>query len=870
MDNDDERDPDIVRGRQVSVSQNGRRIRQTARSPVKKGKTRLCVPAVALPDWSPSAEWEDINLEDIEMIMEEEIPKEPTKTGKRYKASDAPLLEWLPYCPEYVREMLRLEGRGDAMDRPCPSCRSHPEVDEESERAEALFRCRECFGGILECKRCCLRHHSLLPIHRIQMWNGTHFEDVSLREMGLRIQLGHMYDDCVNPAPAGKHFTVLHTTGLHRVSVDYCNCERAVPRRVQLLRAGWFPATVHFPATCTTIELLRHYHCLTLTAKLSVHEFYLTMERLTDNLGIKTPKTRYRAFGRMVNEFQHIRLMKHAGRGNLSNGVETTGPGDLALRCAACPDPEENLPEDWQNADEETKQMYSLLVLLDANFRLKNRMRSSEAADPGLHTGKAYFVEQSAYKTHLDKYISQPLTSSCSGFNAVTHAESKSTRGLRYTGVGMCVCARHEFVRPVGVGDLLQGEKFCIMDYLLLSSIAPVKVENLMVIYDIACQWKVKFRDRMADMPSRLQIPSSVKIDYAIPKCHAPAHKQSCQTPHSLSLIPGVGRTDGEGIERDWSEFNGIANSTKEMGPCTRHDTLDDHFGHHNWRKTVGFGLQRKLMLGLIEHRHQAALHDEFTRSLDPGYEEKWTSLILAWEKDKDSFNPYELGDVPHKTENNIKFEMIEEERLEMLRKERPDLGLNQGPSAYITGALTTELPGLGVIAEGGLALNDVTPTGFLSLGLIVEEAQRRIRVQAAIPNPTRSQVAELQQKRVQCQKLIRRFRKLQKIYMPVVESLLTSDPTLARGSSTKGAAGKKSKQPASLDVEDTLLWMPSSIPEEMRAAVCKPHGLLEKEARLREAQCYDALEKIRCVQRARTHLSAFKKQNLRGQRENT
>ena len=54
--------------------------------------------------------------------------------------------------------------------------------------------------------------------------------------------------------------------------------------------------------------------------------------------------------------------------------------------------------------------------------------------------------------------------------------------------------------------------------------------------------------------------------------------------------MPGVGRTDGEGIERNWSEINRVANSTKEMGPGARHDTIDDHFGHHNFRKFVGLG----------------------------------------------------------------------------------------------------------------------------------------------------------------------------------------------------------------------------------------------------------------------------------------
>jgi Kyakuja-Dileera-Zisupton transposase len=92
-------------------------------------------------------------------------------------------------------------------------------------------------------------------------------------------------------------------------------------------------------------------------------------------------------------------------------------------------------------------------------------------------------------------------------------------------------------------------------------------------------------------MPESLRLnKGNVEVSFGVPKFHIPAHKLPCQAPHSLNLMLGVGRTDGEGIERNWAEINAVANSTKEMGPGSRHDTLDDHFGHHNWRKYVGFG----------------------------------------------------------------------------------------------------------------------------------------------------------------------------------------------------------------------------------------------------------------------------------------
>lgn len=90
--------------------------------------------------------------------------------------------------------------------------------------------------------------------------------------------------------PVPKLFTVLHTNGIHLVAVDYCNCERRISRRTQILRASWYPATVHYPATCATLQLLRHFHGLSLCSKVSAHEYYLNMERMTDNARVVLPK----------------------------------------------------------------------------------------------------------------------------------------------------------------------------------------------------------------------------------------------------------------------------------------------------------------------------------------------------------------------------------------------------------------------------------------------------------------------------------------------------------------------------------------------------------------------------------------------------
>lgn len=93
---------------------------------------------------------------------------------------------------------------------------------------------------------------------------------------------------CVNPRE--QEFTVIHTNGIHRVTICYCDCDCAVSRRQQLLRHRWYPATVHVPQTCATFEVLNQFHLLTLTSKLAVFAFYTTLERLTDNTGLDVPR----------------------------------------------------------------------------------------------------------------------------------------------------------------------------------------------------------------------------------------------------------------------------------------------------------------------------------------------------------------------------------------------------------------------------------------------------------------------------------------------------------------------------------------------------------------------------------------------------
>jgi hypothetical protein len=73
----------------------------------------------------------------------------------------------LGYREEYILEDLRHEGLGDFQDVPhCPTCAdSRP----PGEARAPIYRCKECFGQLMECAHCCLERHQRLPLHVIQV-----------------------------------------------------------------------------------------------------------------------------------------------------------------------------------------------------------------------------------------------------------------------------------------------------------------------------------------------------------------------------------------------------------------------------------------------------------------------------------------------------------------------------------------------------------------------------------------------------------------------------------------------------------------------------------------------------------------------------
>ncbi|KAJ7817192.1 hypothetical protein B0H14DRAFT_3474825 [Mycena olivaceomarginata] len=465
----------------------------------------------------------------------------PLDPGPRKgRDSDHPMAQWVPRRQRFLKELLRLEGHGDHRHQSkCANC--------DVAAAAAAWRCRDCFTDALFCQACLVRLHRDNPLHRVEVWkDAALFERVTLKSLGLRIQLGHGRNS-ICPGTVAKRaavlgdepgdgwdasggpeterrswedFCIVESNGIHEVALDFCSCGRAEDHDVQLLRARLYPATTTSPATVATFGVLRDFHLLSLEAKSSAYHFYNKLARQTDNSGVFQPQ-----------------MLKQAGRGHAADGIEGTKVGECALLCPACPQPGKNLPTDgsWKLVPRERRFLYALFLALDANFRMKRKNASSEADDPSLGDGIVFFSQVDEYMVHLDKHWDlEQEKSTCVAHDAVDEPDRESF-GMASSGIGTVDCVWHNMKRPNRVGNLQKGERYINIDYMLWKSLANHDdIIQLFISYDIF---------------------------------HLPAHIEACNILFSFNLAPYVGQTDGEAPERGWANANPLTTSTKEMGP---------------------------------------------------------------------------------------------------------------------------------------------------------------------------------------------------------------------------------------------------------------------------------------------------------------
>ncbi|KAJ7506191.1 hypothetical protein B0H11DRAFT_2220108 [Mycena galericulata] len=825
----DGEDPNRITGdRGILISDDGRRGAERLHNVThKKRRVRL------LPERLDDnlAEWIPVNDENYTPEVDDVsgVPTDEGRSTKRkyYSSSDDPMSEFPEVQQLFSDEILRRAGLGNwTQSQACAIC--HQSVGPSSEPSTPCFKCEAC-GEFLQCKRCCLERHSTSPLHFVQEWRGKFWERKTLQTLGLVYQLGHGGFRCKFPDPVVRTMVVIDDSGIHKISYRFCGCELCdtANNLCQLLRNGWFPATKTDPDTCATFNVLDLFRLLNVTGNVNGHDFIAALERKTDALassGITRVPDRYKAFLRMTRQYAFLQRTRRAGRGHDPAGLAATKAGECMVVCWACPYNGRNLPKNWRDVDPKYRFLYKLILAVDANFKLKNRLRPNEHHDPSLGPGWGAFVEPKRYRKHLRKYVVEKDISTCIAFAALMQKETRNTAGLRVSGVGGCVCARHECMRPNGLGDLQKGERYANMDFITMSALAGFDLMELAISYDIACQWEIHFPTRMARLPEDLQLDlDAIMLQCGLPVWHAGAHEKACANKNALSFLQGLGRSDGEGVERLWSGLNSCAFHTKDMSIGNRADTVEDKLDSHNFCKNLGCVdiLRRKLVVAIAERATQVAAFKEINKTISPELRADWQKRLVDFGMDRSLPNPYVLSTRDGPTEAEI--------RLELRKKEAEDA------------------------QSGNAPLHGTSATAFLAAGLQLEHAQRRIKAEIVGTTMTADREGKVNEHRLTFLSKLRRFRELQRVYTPgAMRALLAEE-----------AARDQDEPPPR--PEKIALYLPSGLPASERLTGCQ-RGIPEMEARLREAQCGDALVEIRAQLHTKRHLITFKNENVTGQ----
>ncbi|KAF8163735.1 hypothetical protein B0H34DRAFT_650742, partial [Crassisporium funariophilum] len=284
-------------------------------------------------------------------------------------------------------------------------------------------------------------------------------------------------------------------------------------------------------------------------------------------------------------------------------------------------------------------------------------------------------------------------------------------------------------------------------------------------------------------------------------------------------------RTDGEAPERGWSDANGVASSTKEMGPGSRRNTLDDHFGDRNWAKIAKFGetFVQKCEEAIEGREEYINAFIEFDAALPEESTKAWTQLCQAWEADPRKPNPFQR---PKSTisDANIRLQLAQEDAE--------------------------------AIAKGSHQLihDDVSPSMLIYQGLEFEGIQQHLArdISDLGPHSTSLQNAKILERSNSLRRKFEAWIDIQHLYFPFIAIL--------RGRADQQGGGKP------LSVQNIELHLPSSLVGKQ----VFPMDILRTEWRLRLTHTEESLNDLRGLLLMQSMMQKSKDQHMHGQRQQT
>ncbi|KAG6328487.1 hypothetical protein ID866_10602 [Astraeus odoratus] len=251
----------------------------------------------------------------------------------------------------------------------------------------------------------------------------------------------------------------------------------------------------------------------------------------------------------------------------------------MAHYCAACPQPNINLPKDWNKDPEQWK--YQHCYIVNGNFSAEQIKMKWPETDIPLTTSEAFMTDSIHYEKHLNSAEKTVEKSACNEHRADNDA-NKICKHLAVTGITAIACTRHSCFVPDTIVDFQKGEQQMNIDYALHQTLGKLgSIKKALILYDIACQYSKKFHAHV-QASSYLDLSLGLKIQWGIGLFHVHGHQDECNSHYSSNFIVGTGQVDGNILKTLWSFLNRISGSTHTMSFAHFQETLDDHMNDSN------------------------------------------------------------------------------------------------------------------------------------------------------------------------------------------------------------------------------------------------------------------------------------------------
>ncbi|KAJ7051625.1 hypothetical protein C8F01DRAFT_1066754 [Mycena amicta] len=699
---------------------------------------------------------------------------------------------------------------------------------------QATTQCRDCIGYRMACNECFVESHRCNPFHWAEVWDTAHgfFVRHDISRLGVVLQLGHNGNACSSPV-GERLFTIVDANGVHSTRLAFCGCREQPPNKVrQLLRFGVFPASTREPLTGFTLNVLKQFQLHNFESKKAAYDYLKAIRRLSDNSFTADVPNPYAAFLRVVRVYNFLTLKKRTGQLHDIDSVLGHRPsGNLLVWCPACPEPGFNSDPICVSTPAELRHLNQIQRTLDGNFQCNQFNKNTDPDDVSLCDGKGYFPLESEYKSYLAQIPVSKEKSTCSYLTVVNKQDKKKFKNMAITGTVNCQCSHVYILSTV---DLHWGERFCNADMALALELRKwlksgtykivLKLEiddvDQVKTYDIACEYVIHLHERFAQhFPDLVHLVD--RIRWGIPALHVQGHQESCTYLFGTAYMDCVGHFHGESAEQYWPEANQLGPHVRQMNHGHRQDTLINHHGDWNWKKTMALARTLSDDLALAKSNyskkrtHLVGLSASFRDQLSDWRAKPRTSVKVG----KDVVSVYKHNSTKVPSQQAIFQKLIKDD------------------DAF---ART-------VISKGKIA-------NFMDDALKIQDLQRQLA--ALIIDRTEhdlvSREKEVSNRTTKLQGRITAWRKTQTVIMPSVSDAVEAQAQTAP------------------PVHEEKLFLPSDFVTSAERLELGLDDLAAEEARWREGQVFDTLRALQNNVKATTALRNDKAKNDRHQKQNS